>query len=92
MRFREQLELNPRGRLGDDWDQEFGRRDLRSTEQGQVKLTLWRYAEDDWMIALTYERDPLPSDEAEELRRNILDAAVAVGLVVTAQFPEQTSQ
>ncbi|MER6812727.1 hypothetical protein ABT299_25985 [Spirillospora sp. NPDC000708] len=57
-----------------------------------MKLTLWRYADDDWMIALTYERDPLPVDEAEALRRNILDAVTAVGLTVTAQSPSQTSQ
>lgn len=90
--FREELGLNPRGRLDDDWDQEFGRRELRPREQGLVKLTLWRYADDDWMIALTYERDPLPTDEAEELRLNILDAATAAGLTVTAQFPSPAAQ
>ncbi|MEU6745200.1 hypothetical protein ABZ914_03120 [Spirillospora sp. NPDC046719] len=91
-RFRDQVGLSPRGRLDDDWDEEFGQRELRSKEQGHVKLMLWRYADDDWMIALTYERDPLPVDEAEALRRNILDAVTAVGLKVTAQFPSQTSQ
>ncbi|WP_406474510.1 hypothetical protein [Streptomyces sp. NBC_01615] len=91
-RFREQVGLNPRGRLSDDWDQEFGQRELRPKEQGQVMLKLWRYEDDDWMIALTYEQDPLPADEADGLRQNILDAATAVGLTVTAQFPAQTSQ
>ena len=91
-RFREQVGLNPRGRLDDDWDEEFGQRELRPKEQGLVKLTLWRYADDDWMIELTYERDPLPSDEAEGLRRTILDAATAAGLTVTAQSPSQTSE
>ncbi|MBD2900723.1 hypothetical protein amrb99_97320 [Actinomadura sp. RB99] len=57
-----------------------------------MKLTLWRWADDDWMISLAYERDPLPLDEAEALRRNILDAAAAVGLTVTFQFPPQNLQ
>ncbi|MEW2624729.1 hypothetical protein [Streptomyces sp. NPDC048106] len=91
-RFREQVGLSQRGRLDDDWDEEFGERELRSKQEGHVKLTLWRYADDDWMIALTYERDSLPSDEAEALRRNILDAAAAAGMTVTAQSPTQTFQ
>lgn len=90
-RFREQVGLSPHGRLDDDWDQEFGQRELRSKERGHVKLTLWRYADDDWMIALTYERDPLPLDEAETLRQNILDAAATVGLTVTAQSPADSA-
>lgn len=85
--FREQVGLTPRGRLSDDWDQEFGRRELRPRVQGRAKLTLWRYADDDWMIVLRYERDPLPSDEVEGMRQNILNAATAAGITVVAQSP-----
>lgn len=36
--FCERLGLVRRGRLSDDWDQEFGRLELRSREQGWVNL------------------------------------------------------
>ncbi len=84
--FREQVGLDRRGRLDDDWDQEFGQRELRPKEQGHAKLTLWRYADDDWMIALTYDQNPIPEDQLEDLRRGILNAAATTGLTVTAQF------
>ena len=90
--FRSRVGLSPRGRLNDDWDEEFGRRELRPREEGQVKLTLWRYEDDDWVISLTYENDPLPSDEAEELRRTILDAAAAAGLTVTTQSTPRATE
>uniref|UniRef100_A0AAU2JNX1 Uncharacterized protein n=1 Tax=Streptomyces sp. NBC_00049 TaxID=2903617 RepID=A0AAU2JNX1_9ACTN len=82
--FRDQVGLDPRGRLDDEWDEEFGRRELRPKENGLVELSLWRYADDDWMISLLYERDPLPAEEAAELRRTILDAAARAGLTVSA--------
>ncbi|MGW0754238.1 hypothetical protein [Streptomyces sp. NPDC002587] len=85
--FRGQVGLTPRGRLDDEWDEEFGRRELRPKEAGLVELSLWRYADDDWMIALHYEREPLPAGETEELRRVILGAAAQAGLTVTAQIP-----
>ncbi|MET9341778.1 hypothetical protein [Nonomuraea sp. NPDC003804] len=85
--FRELLALDKRGRLSDDWDQEFGSRILQSRESGWIRLDLSRYEDDKWGIRLTYERDPLPADEVEELRRQILEAAAAVGVTVTAQTP-----
>jgi len=87
--FRERVGLTPRGRLSDDWDEEFGVRELRSKEQGgRVLLKLWRYDEDDWLVALTFEGgDPLSSEQAEEVRHVVLDAAARAGLAVTAQLP-----
>jgi hypothetical protein len=83
--FRERVGLVRRGRLDDDWDQEFGRLRLRTREQGLVDLKLWRYADDDWMVNLRYEKDPLPADEAERWRRRVVDAATAVEMTITAQ-------
>ncbi|MEU9702536.1 hypothetical protein [Streptomyces sp. NPDC047981] len=85
--FREEVGLARRGRLSDEWDEEFGRRELRSKEEGRVRLTLWRYADDDWTVSLTYERDPLPDAEVAELRRSILDAAARAGMTISAQSP-----
>jgi hypothetical protein len=83
--FRGRLGMTKHGRLDDDWDQDFGRRELRLRDDGWVKLTLWRYDDDDWVVALTYERDPLPPEEVERLRRQILEAAAEVGATVTYQ-------
>lgn len=85
--FRDRVGLTPRGRVDDDWDEEFGRRELRPEQAGRVRLSLWRYADDDWMLSLRYEDDPLPAAEVEELRRTVLDAAAGAGLTVTAQTP-----
>ncbi|MET9609169.1 hypothetical protein ABZZ17_29595 [Streptomyces sp. NPDC006512] len=85
--FRDQVGLARRGRVNDDWDAELGRLELRAKEEGRVKLSLWRYADDDWLVSLVYARDPLPADEVEALRRRILDAAAHAGLTVTAQVP-----
>ena len=83
--FLDRLDMERRGRLDDDWDEEFGRRRMRSREQGLVELTLWRYEPDDWLVSLTYTNDPLPADEADQLRRKVLDAAAAAGMTITAQ-------
>lgn len=83
--FLEQAGLERCGRLDDDFDQVFGQRELRTRQQGWVKLTLLRgFTDDDWKVKLTYEKDPLPADEAEALRRKVLDAAVAAGMTITA--------
>ncbi|MCB9441566.1 MAG: hypothetical protein H6523_15120 [Mycolicibacterium sp.] len=90
--FRERVGLRPCGRLSDDWDEEFGRLELRSREQGWVNLSLWRYSDDDWLVKLTYEKDPLPAAEAEQLRRRVLDAAEEAGMTVTAQSGTEPSK
>ncbi|MEU1676794.1 hypothetical protein ABZ752_32865 [Streptomyces roseifaciens] len=89
--LRERTGLQRRGRLTDDWDEEFGRRELRPSEAGLVTLSLWRYADDDWVMSLTYRRDPLPSEEAEELKRTILNAAAEAGMTITAVVPRTLS-
>lgn len=89
--FCERVGLEGRGRLDDDWDQEFGTLGLRSREQGLVDLTLWRgFTDNDWSINLTYDKHPLPSDEAERLRQKVLDAAAAAGMTITAQSGMQS--
>jgi hypothetical protein len=83
--FRERLQLTKRGRLSDDWDQQFGDRIIRSRDEGLIRLSLNRYADDDWNVSLVYERDPLPDAEVTELLDQIRAAASAVGVTVTKQ-------
>lgn len=89
--FREGVGLTKHGRLGDAWDQEFGSRVIRPREQGWVRLDLYRYSDETWGISLTYEKDPLPPDEVEALRRQIIAAAAQAGVTVTTQSSESPS-
>ena len=83
--FCERVGLHRRGRLSDDWDQEFGWRELRAREQGWVNLMLWRHEDDEWSVELTFETNPLPDEEAAQLRQEILDAAAAVNMTIVAE-------
>jgi hypothetical protein len=83
---RERLGLTKSGRLSDDWDANFGHRDL-AKEPNRIWLDLYRDDDTSWNVTLTYEVDPLPADQVETLRRQILDAAAAVGVRVERQVP-----
>ncbi len=88
--FRERLGLTDRGRLSDDWDAEFGHRDL-GREPNQIWLDLYRQSNTSWSVDLSYQVEPLPTEEMERLRRQILDAAAEVGLQVEEQDPPPSS-
>lgn len=83
--LRERLGLTPRGRLGDDWDANFGTLVIRPIDEEHVLLNLYRDLNGDgeWRFILTYEREPLPEAEVNEWERRIRDAAGAAGLTVT---------
>jgi hypothetical protein len=85
--FRERLQLTKRGRLSDEWDEEFGYRIIRAGDEGLVRLDLDRYADDEWEVSLAYEKEPLPGVEVEELLDEIFAAAAAVGVTATGQSP-----
>lgn len=79
--------MQEHGRLSDDWDSNFGHGELRPADLGGVWLNLSRHSSSSWSVALSYEADPLPSDEMERLRVEILGAATEVGVTVTRQVP-----
>lgn len=86
--FRHRLGLRKRGRLTDDWDEQFGSRTLDFPDpRGEFWLDLSRETSDSWVVELSYEVDPLPADEMERLRQQTLEAAAEVGVTVTRQVP-----
>jgi hypothetical protein len=83
--MRERLGLTRRGRLGDDWDSDFGYRDIRPTHEGdgRVELVLSRELdrENEWYFRIWYSQDPLTAEQTAEWERRIHDAAAAAGLM-----------
>ena len=87
---RERLGLSKSGRLSDDWDANFGHRDL-AKEPNRIWLDLYRDDDTSWNVTLTYEVEPLPANQVEQLRQQILDTAAAVGVRVDRQVPPLSS-
>lgn len=82
--LRASLSLAARGRLSDDWDAEFGRRELRPPESGWIYLILIRDLEREgwWKVALKYEETPLLTAEVDRWEQQIVNAVTEVGLTV----------
>jgi hypothetical protein len=57
---------------------------LAADVEDLVDLTLWRFVDNDWLVALTYEANPLPPNDVEQLREQIL-VRRPVGLAFIAQ-------
>ncbi|MGW6278192.1 hypothetical protein [Kribbella sp. NPDC055071] len=85
--LRERLDLTPRGRIDDGWDQEFGERALRAPEQGRAELNLFRHADDYWSLQVSADAGLIPHAEVEQLRRQMLAVVEAAGLTVSEQIP-----
>lgn len=85
-RFCKLLDLKPRGRLDDVFDQEFGFRELRRFEDGPIWLSLWR---DPWQVSLTYMGADPPPEMVAEVQGEVLAVAGALGLAVVELEPEQ---
>lgn len=82
--LRASLGMASRGRLSDDWDAEFGRRELCPRDSGWVYLVLYRDLDREgwWEVDLDYERTPLPAAEVGEWEKKITSAITAAGLTV----------
>jgi hypothetical protein len=82
--MRERLGLTRRGRLGDDWDSDFGYRDIRPAAEGdgKVELVLSRELdrENEWYFSIYYDQDPLTAEQTAEWTQRIRDAAAGAGL------------
>lgn len=83
---RDRLGLSRRGRLDDDWDEEFGVRALRDAPEAPMLLRLYRKSPQEWLIALTHQGEPPASALLEELRREIRAAAAEAGLTVEREL------
>jgi hypothetical protein len=80
--LRAALGMAKRGRLSDDWDDEFGWRELSPRESGWIYLNLTRDLDRDgwWEVALKYENDPLPVADVDMWEQKITGAIATAGL------------
>lgn len=83
-KLRTSLGMAKRGRLTDDWDDEFGRRELSPRDSGWIYLNLTRDLNRDgwWKVALKFEQDPMPVAEVDMWEQKITSAITAAGLTV----------
>lgn len=85
-RLCEELQLEPEGRLGDDWDDEFGRRWLRPESEGVESLDLYRDTDTEWDVEVSAE-PPFPTAaEITALREQIFAAAKKVNLTAEQTY------
>ncbi|MFD8492000.1 hypothetical protein [Amycolatopsis sp. NPDC059657] len=74
--IRDRFGLSRRGKLDDDWDQDFG----VVTLQDAVKLHLYRKEPDKWSFSLTYQGEPPSPELLDQIRAGISAAAAEAGL------------
>ncbi|MQA81820.1 MAG: hypothetical protein GEV10_25670 [Streptosporangiales bacterium] len=84
--LRSALHLEDEGRLGDDWDEEFGCRELRGEEEFEAWMTLWRHSPTEWSVSVATEV-ALDEEEIASLRDEILEAARRGGLRACQTLP-----
>jgi hypothetical protein len=86
--LRSRLDLRARGRLDDDWDMEFGYRDLRNQPPDRMSLTLWRTNDSKWKISVDYQGDPPPPRVVAQVRAEVTEAIRAAGLTTDREWLE----
>ncbi|WP_109505848.1 hypothetical protein [Nocardioides speluncae] len=80
-RLREALGLEPEGRLTDDWDAEFGYKDLKGDGADATEVTLCRADGRPWFLDVTYPDGNPPSDaELAQWRTELIEGIRAAGL------------
>jgi hypothetical protein len=81
--LRRSLGLRPRGRLTDQEDSEFGYRYVGDPDDRSVILSLWRYADDEWGVALdTVPPAGVADPDVEMWAARAEEAAAQAGLAV----------
>lgn len=82
--LRTNLGMAAHGRLSDDWDDEFGWRELSPRDNGWIYLILIRDLEREgwWEVDLKFEETPLPAAEVDMWERQIISAITGAGLTV----------
>lgn len=84
--LRTHLNLTKRGRLTDDWDQEFGYRKIERSAGQYLMIDLFRNFDESWKISVsdTDERDP-NDPELTALRAKLLDGISAAGFTASVR-------
>jgi hypothetical protein len=85
-RLRTHLNLKGRGRLTDDWDQEFGYRTIEAADGQRTDIGLWREFDESWNVSVLANSQPDPgSDELASLRAELVEGITAAGFQATVR-------
>jgi hypothetical protein len=84
-RLRTHLNLKGRGRLTDDWDQEFGYRTEEASAQ-RTNIVLFRNFDESWKVSVhaTGQQEP-SNDELALLRNELVEGITAAGFQATVR-------
>lgn len=85
-RLRARLSLKKQGRLTDDWDEAFGKRDIQHPDGGTTKIALYRHADDgSWTVNVSTTETNQIEEEVTALRVELLRGIAAAGFRATAR-------
>jgi hypothetical protein len=85
-RLQTHLNLTRRGRLTDDYDQEFGYRIIESASGQETNIGLFRNFDESWKISVMSTSQPdLGSDELALLRAELVEGITAAGFQATVR-------
>lgn len=78
-RLRTQLNLTKRGRLGDDWDQQFGYRTVETRSGQALNVRLSRQFDNSWTVNVSASTSAIVEHEVALLRTELTEAISAAG-------------
>jgi hypothetical protein len=85
-RLRTRLNLKGRGRLTDDWDQEFGYRTVEDASGQRTNIVLFRNFDESWKVSVHVTGQQEPStDELALLRAALVEGIAGAGFRATVR-------
>lgn len=79
-RLRTHLKLNKEGRLTDDWDEAFGKRQVQCPDGVDVRISLYRDADDhNWTVNVSATEPGPDGVYLEALKTELVEGIVAAG-------------
>lgn len=78
-RLRKHLTLDRRGRLTDDWDQDFGHRVVAVPGGPRLNIGLYREFDGSWLIQVQTRETSVSDDEIAKLREELVASITAAG-------------
>jgi hypothetical protein len=84
-RLRTHIHLTKRGRLTDDWDQEFGYRIIDISNGQRINIGLFRESDGSWLVDASASSPNIDSDALTQLRTELVEGIAAAGYEATVR-------
>lgn len=84
-RLRTHIRLTKRGRLTDDWDQEFGYRIIDTPSGQRINVGLFRQFDGSWLVDASASSPSIDSNELTLLRSELVEGITAAGYEATVR-------